>query len=165
MKLQLYVNDKERLLNVEPYELLVDVLRDRLGLTGTHIGCDTSQCGACTVLVNMQAVKACSVLALQVQGQHVQTIEACEHRADWHAVQINFSSCHALQCGFCTPGMIMRTIALANEDIDPTPIAKQHPEAFITHALEGNLCRCTGYYPILDAVQQSLKQLQSSQKP
>lgn len=164
MQLELSVNDKHRALEVEPYELLADVLRERMGLTGTHIGCDTAQCGACTVLVDGQAIKSCNVLALQVQGQSVYTIEGCESRAQWQAVQSHFSQCHALQCGFCTPGMIMRTIAMAQEDLCVSAhVSKADVSQLIADALEGNLCRCTGYYPIVEAVQMSLHSLLETQ--
>jgi aerobic carbon-monoxide dehydrogenase small subunit len=126
--------------------LLVDFLRDTLKLTGTHIGCDTSQCGACTVLVNGASVKACAVLALQMAGASVSTIEGVASAEQPSAVQLAFSQAHALQCGFCTPGMIMRTHEILAE-------ASVKSRAQIAQALEGNLCRCTGYTPIIDAIE------------
>ncbi len=133
----------------EPSTLLVDLLRGPLGLTGTHQGCDTAQCGCCTVLVDGDSVKACSVLALQVQGRAVTTVEGLA-KADGslHPVQEAFIACHGLQCGFCTPGMMMTATCLLQHNARPS-------EAQIVHALEGNLCRCTGYVNIVAAVQQA----------
>jgi len=133
--------------------LLVELLRSSLQLTGTHVGCDTAQCGACTVLLDGQAVKACSVLALQVAGRQVTTIEGlAAPDAPLHPLQDAFSACHGLQCGFCTPGMIMAAKALLDENPQPS-------EAQIVHALEGNLCRCTGYVNIVAAVQLAARQM------
>lgn len=127
--------------------LLVDLLRGPLGLTGTHIGCDTSQCGACTVLLDGQAVKSCTVLAAQAEGRAVTTIEGlAAEGAPLHPVQEAFVACHGLQCGFCTPGMVMTTVDLLSRE--PQPSAE-----CIAHALEGNLCRCTGYVNIVESVQ------------
>jgi carbon-monoxide dehydrogenase small subunit len=133
----------------EPQTLLVQLLRDTLRLTGTHVGCDTSQCGACTVLLDGQAVKACSLLAVQVQGRSVTTVEGLA-RPDGtlHPVQEAFIQCHGLQCGFCTPGMMMSACGLLGENPRPS-------DAQIEHALEGNLCRCTGYVNIVAAVKQA----------
>ncbi len=125
--------------------MLAELLRDDLGLTGTNLGCDTTQCGACTVLVDGRAVKSCSVLALQAEGSEVTTIEGLADGATLHPLQTAFSECHGLQCGFCTPGMILAAADLIARDPDPTPDA-------VRHALEGNLCRCTGYHTIVDAV-------------
>ena len=138
----------------EPHTLLVHWLRDSLGLTGTHIGCDTAQCGACTVLLDGLAVKSCSVLAVQAAGRSVTTVEGLA-RADGslHPVQDAFIACHGLQCGFCTPGMLMSTTALLAQN--PQPSAAE-----VVHALEGNLCRCTGYVNIVAAVQQAAATLQ-----
>jgi carbon-monoxide dehydrogenase small subunit len=134
---------------VEPRTLLVELLRGPLGLTGTHVGCDTSQCGACTVLVDGQAVKSCTMLAVQAAGRAVTTIEGLSAPdAPLHPVQDAFSACHGLQCGFCTPGMVMSACALLAENPRPS-------EAQIQHALEGNLCRCTGYVNIVAAVKQA----------
>jgi carbon-monoxide dehydrogenase small subunit len=147
--LELIVNGQAHRLQVAPQRLLVDLLRDDLALTGTHKGCDTAQCGACTVRVNGQAVKSCNLLALQAAGASVQTIEglAAKGRA-LHAVQEAFIACHGLQCGYCTPGMIMSAVALLAETPAPS-------EAQIVDALDCNLCRCTGYVNIIAAVRQA----------
>jgi carbon-monoxide dehydrogenase small subunit len=147
--LTLTVNGRAHTLDVEPRALLVDILRGPLGLTGTHVGCDTSQCGACTVLLDGQAVKSCAVLAVQAAGRAVDTVEGLSAPdAPLHPVQEAFSACHGLQCGFCTPGMVMSACALLAENPAPT-------DAQIQHALEGNLCRCTGYVNIVAAVKQA----------
>ncbi len=148
--LRLTVNGRQIDLEVEPQTLLVDLLRGPLALTGTHVGCDTSQCGACTVLVDGLAVKSCSMLALQAQGRAVRTVEGLAEGDVLHPVQEAFIACHGLQCGFCTPGMMMTAVCLLSEQPDPS-------EAEIAHALEGNLCRCTGYVNIVAAVQQAAK--------
>ena len=140
------VNGKERESTVEPRLLLVHYLRENLGLTGTHIGCETSICGACTVLVDGEAVKSCTLLAVQADGGEVTTIEGLARDGNLHAVQEGFWEEHGLQCGFCTPGMIMAACHLLNQS--PAPSEDQ-----IRHALEGNLCRCTGYEHIVNAVQ------------
>ena len=140
------VNGAEHRAEVEPRELLVYFLRERLGLTGTTVGCDTSQCGACTVLVDGESVKSCTVLAVQVDGREVTTIEGLAQNGSLHPVQEAFHMQHGLQCGFCTPGMVMATVSLLAET--PSPSEEQ-----IRHALEGNLCRCTGYQNIVKAVQ------------
>jgi carbon-monoxide dehydrogenase small subunit len=133
----------------EPATLLVDLLRGPLGLTGTHQGCDTAQCGCCTALVDGDSVKACSVLALQVQGRVVTTVEGLARPdGSLHPVQEAFIACHGLQCGFCTPGMMMTATCLLQRN--PRPSEEQ-----IVHALEGNLCRCTGYVNIVAAVKQA----------
>ncbi|MCL6648347.1 MAG: (2Fe-2S)-binding protein [Chloroflexi bacterium] len=131
--------------DVEPRLLLVHFLRDMLGLTGTHIGCDTSQCGACTVHVDGEAVKACTIFAVQVDGRQVTTIEGLAQDRQLHPLQVAFWDHHGLQCGFCTPGMIMAAADLLQRNPDPS-------EEAIRHALEGNLCRCTGYQNIVTAV-------------
>jgi carbon-monoxide dehydrogenase small subunit len=130
---------------VEPRLLLVHWLREDLGLVGTPIGCDTSNCGACTVLIDGRSAKACSVLAVQVDGKEVTTIQGLAKDGEWHPVQKAFKECHGLQCGFCTPGMVMASVDLLSENPDPT-------EAEIREGLEGNLCRCTGYDNIVKAV-------------
>ena len=142
---RLNVNGVEHHLEVEPRLLLVHALRDRLGLTGTHVGCDTSNCGACTVHLNGHAVKSCTVLAVQADGAAVTTIEGLGSESQLHPVQEAFWNNHGLQCGFCTPGMIMTAAALLQENPHPT-------EDDVRHALEGNLCRCTGYHNIVKAV-------------
>jgi carbon-monoxide dehydrogenase small subunit len=147
-RLSLTVNGKAVSREVEPQTLLVEFIRDTLRLTGTHVGCDTSQCGACTVHLNGRAVKSCATLAVQAQGATVTTIEGIA-AADGtlHPMQAAFKSCHGLQCGFCTPGMVMSAIDLV-----------QHhgckSEAQVREGLEGNICRCTGYHNIVKAVQQ-----------
>ena len=132
--------------DVEPRLLLVQYLRERLGKTGTVIGCDTSNCGACTVHLDGKSVKSCNVLAVQAAGREVTTIEGLAQGGTLHPVQAAFHECHALQCGFCTPGMIMQSVDLLNDNPNPT-------EEEIRVGLEGNLCRCTGYHNIVRAVQ------------
>ena len=143
--LQLTVNGEPVRAEVEPGTLLVDLLRDRLGLTGTHIGCDTSQCGCCVVHVNGTALKSCTLLAVSAQGSDVVTIEGLAKGAALHPMQKAFHESHALQCGYCTPGMIMSALALLERNPDPS-------ETEIREGLEGNLCRCTGYHNIVRAV-------------
>jgi aerobic carbon-monoxide dehydrogenase small subunit len=147
--LQLHVNGQPVNTDVAPNTLLVDLIRSTLRLTGTHVGCDTAQCGACTVLLDGQAVKSCSLLALQAQGRSVMTVESLAHaNGTLHPLQEAFSACHGLQCGYCTPGMLMAAAGLLAHTPQPS-------EAQIVHALEGNLCRCTGYVNIVAAVQQA----------
>ena len=140
------VNGVKRTHPVEPRLLLVHFVRETLGLTGTNVGCDTSQCGSCTVLMDGQAVKSCTVLAAQADGSEVTTIEGLAKNGTLHPVQQGFWEKHGLQCGFCTPGMIMTAVDLLQRNPNPT-------EAEIRHGLEGNLCRCTGYQNIVKAVQ------------
>ena len=142
----LTVNGTVRNAEVEPRALLAYVLRDQLDLTGTHIGCDTSQCGACTVHLDGRAVKSCTVLAVQAEGRAITTIEGLSRNGALHPLQQAFWEKHGLQCGFCTPGMIMTAADLLAQNPKPT-------EGEIRHALEGNLCRCTGYQNIVAAVQ------------
>jgi carbon-monoxide dehydrogenase small subunit len=151
--LSLTINDRKVDLTVAPHTTLVDLLRTSLGMTGTHQGCDTSQCGACTVLLDGRSVKSCSVLAVQARGCKVTTVEGLA-AADGtlHPVQEAFIACHGLQCGFCTPGMLMTTACL----LQTTP---QPSQAQIETALEGNLCRCTGYVNIVAAVQDAAQRL------
>jgi carbon-monoxide dehydrogenase small subunit len=144
-RIALTVNGTRHEADVEPRELLVFFLRDRLGLTGTNVGCDTSSCGACTVLLGGESVKSCTVLAVQADGDEVVTIEGLARDGELHPVQRAFHERHALQCGYCTPGMIMASVDLLNERPSPS-------EAEIRLALEGNLCRCTGYHNIVEAV-------------
>ena len=141
----LTVNGARHELDLEPRELLVYVLRDRLRLTGTNVGCDTSSCGACTVTIDGEAVKSCTVLGVQADGSEITTIEGLAQDGELHPVQRAFHEQHALQCGFCTPGMVMTVVGLLDENPSPT-------EAEIRKALEGNLCRCTGYHNIVKAV-------------
>ena len=140
------VNGAEHVFELEPRELLVYVLRERLGLTGTNVGCDTSSCGACTVLLDGESVKSCTLLGVQVDGHEITTIEGLAANGTMHPVQEAFHEQHGLQCGYCTPGFVMATVSLLDETPNPT-------EEEIRHALEGNLCRCTGYQNIVRAVQ------------
>ncbi len=142
---RLNVNGEVHHLEVEPRLLLVHALRDHLGLTGTHVGCDTSNCGACTIHLDGNAVKSCTVLAVQADGAEITTIEGLGSENNLHPVQDAFWNNHGLQCGYCTPGMIMAASAFLAENPDPT-------EDDVRHALEGNLCRCTGYHNIVRAV-------------
>ena len=145
--LSLTVNGRAVSVTVDPRTLLVQLIRDQLHLTGTHIGCDTAQCGACTIRLNGRAVKACSMLAVQAQGADIQTIEGLAAAdGSLHPVQAAFRECHGLQCGFCTPGMVMASVQLLQDTPKPS-------EAQIREALEGNICRCTGYHNIVRAVQ------------
>ena len=139
------VNGEPRTAEVEPRTLLVHLLREHLNLTGTHVGCDTSNCGACTVWLDGDAVKSCTVLAVQADGREVTTIEGISENGDLHPMQRGFHEHHALQCGYCTPGMVMTAIKLL--EANPAPTDEE-----IRHGLEGNLCRCTGYENIVAAV-------------
>ena len=151
MKISVTVNGQLQERDVEPRLLLVHFLRETLGLTGTHIGCETTICGACTVHVDGRAVKSCTMFAVQADGHEVTTIEGLAPDADHlHPVQTGFWEEHGLQCGYCTPGMIMTTSALLKDNPDPS-----EPE--IRHAIEGNVCRCTGYQQIVNAVQHAAK--------
>jgi len=151
----LQVNGQPRQASVEASTLLVNFLREDLGLTGTHTGCDTSQCGACTVLVDGAATKSCNVLTAQVSGSAVTTIEGLTTGDDpLHPMQQAFGHHHGLQCGYCTPGMVMRGIAMAAEGVPAEPEA-------VRCALVGNLCRCTGYYGIVDAVCEGLQRMRA----
>ncbi len=152
------VNGQERSATVEARTLLVHLLRDEFDLTGTHTGCETGQCGACTVLLNGQAVKSCMVLAAQADGQTVSTIEGVAPRSMLHPVQTAFWESHGLQCGYCTPGVIMSTLALLEDAPDPT-------DEEIRHALEGNICRCTGYQGIVNAVKDAAARLARGETP
>ncbi len=143
--LTLHVNGEPRSVEVEDRTLLVHALRDELGLTGAHIGCDTSQCGACTVLLDGRAVKSCSVLALQADGREVVTIEGLARNGEMHPIQHAFVEHHGLQCGFCTPGIILTAADLLSRNASPD-------DDEIRHALRGNLCRCTGYQGIVESI-------------
>jgi carbon-monoxide dehydrogenase small subunit len=151
----LTVNGATRSAEVEPRALLVHVLRDELHLTGTHIGCDTSQCGACTVLIDGCAVKSCTVLAAQAEGQAITTIEGLAPRDGLHPLQQAFWEKHGLQCGFCTPGVILTAVDLLASNSDPS-------EVEIRHAIEGNYCRCTGYQNIVAAIQAAAATLRAA---
>jgi carbon-monoxide dehydrogenase small subunit len=144
------VNGSDHSVDVEPRLLLVHLLREHLGLTGTHVGCDTSNCGACTVHLDGKAVKSCTVLAVQADGATVTTIEGMAQDGELHPLQEAFWNDHALQCGYCTPGMIMAAAGLLAENPNPS-------EQEVRHALEGNLCRCTGYQNIVKAVLDAAK--------
>ncbi|QSO46489.1 (2Fe-2S)-binding protein [Alicyclobacillus mengziensis] len=148
----LMVNGTQRSLEVEPRQLLVHALRDQLGLTGTHVGCDTSQCGACTVLVSGEAVKSCTMLTVQADDCKVTTVEGLGDMAHLHPVQEGFWEKHGLQCGFCTPGVMMTTVGLLKHNPNPS-------EEEIREGLEGVICRCTGYQNIVKAVQYASKKL------
>ena len=150
----LVVNGVPRTVDVEPRRLLVQLLREDLGLTGTHVGCDTSQCGACTVLVDGLAVKSCTVLAVQADGSAVTTVEGLASAGALHPLQQAFWEKHGLQCGFCTPGMLMAAANLLARDADPS-------EATIRHAIEGNICRCTGYQNIVAAIREAAAMLRA----
>jgi carbon-monoxide dehydrogenase small subunit len=152
----LVVNGVARTVEVEPRRLLVQLLREDLGLTGTHVGCDTSQCGACTVLVDGQAVKSCTMLAVQADGSAVTTIEGLAPEGGLHPIQQAFWDQHGLQCGFCTPGMIMTATDLLAGNPEPS-------DTQIRHALEGNFCRCTGYQNIVAAIRQAAADMRAGQ--
>jgi len=148
------VNGVSRQDEVEPRLLLVHYIRDVLGLTGTHIGCETSICGACTVILDGQSAKSCTMFAVQADGANITTIEGMAVNGDLHPVQEGFWEQHGLQCGYCTPGMIMAAAQILDRNPDPS-------EAEIRHGLEGNLCRCTGYQHIVDAVQYASRKMKS----
>jgi len=157
-QLELTVNGTPVRRDVDDRTLLVDLLRSDLTLTGTHVGCDTSQCGACTVLVDGAPVKSCSVLALQVDGTRVTTIEGLASGSTLHPLQQAFIDCHGLQCGFCTPGMLLASAALLARETAPS-------DAQVLHALEGNLCRCTGYVNIVAAVREAAATIAAGAQP
>ena len=146
MEVSMTVNGTTYTNDVEPRTLLVHYLRENLRLTGTHVGCDTSSCGACTIVVNGEAVKSCTLLAVQCEGAEIKTIEGMATNGQLHPIQESFREKHGLQCGFCTPGMIMSSWQLLERNPNPS-------EDEIRHALEGNFCRCTGYHNIVNAVQ------------
>ena len=152
MKIDISINGRRLEADVEPRLLLVHLIRDLAGLTGTHIGCETSICGACTALMNGEAVKTCSILAVQADGAEITTIEGLAKDGRLHPLQEGFWECHGLQCGYCTPGMIMSACGLLRENPNPT-------EEQIRHGLEGNLCRCTGYINIVKAVKRGAELL------
>jgi carbon-monoxide dehydrogenase small subunit len=155
--ISLTVNHVRHDATVEPRELLVYFLRDRLGLTGTHVGCDTSQCGACTIHLNGRAVKSCTILAVQANGAEITTIEGLARGDELHPVQEGFRQKHGLQCGYCTPGMIMSSVYLLKNNPNPS-------EAEIKHALDGNLCRCTGYVNIVESVKWAAERMRGGEK-
>ena len=155
MPVEITVNGEARQREVEPRMLLVEFIREELRLTGTHIGCDTSFCGACTVLMDGAAVKSCTLFAVQADGAEIITVEALERDGQLHPIQQAFSDDHGLQCGYCTPGMMLSSLALLAEN--PTPSVKD-----IRKALAGNVCRCTGYQNIIKAVQTAAGQLRGA---
>ena len=148
MEVSVAVNGTSQRHDVEPRTLLVHFLREQAGLTGTNIGCDTSSCGACTVHLDGESVKSCTMFAAQADGHEITTIEGLANGDELHPMQQAFHECHALQCGYCTPGMVMASISLLEENPDPT-------EREVRIGLEGNLCRCTGYHNIVKAVLQA----------
>lgn len=152
MRINLKVNGVTHSHDVEPRLLLVHYLRDTLRLTGTHVGCDTSSCGACTIHINGKAVKSCTILAVQADGCEVTTIEGLASNGKLHPLQEGFNEMHGLQCGFCTPGMIMTAADFLKENPKPT-------EEEIRHALEGNICRCTGYHNIVRSIQYAAEKI------
>ena len=156
--IDLHVNGKAVHIDVEPETLLVDALRNQLQLTGTHVGCDTSQCGACTVHVDGRAVKSCTMLAAQADGASVTTIEGISDGTTLHPLQAAFWEKHGLQCGFCTPGMIMAAADLLQHNTDPT-------DAEIRHAIAGNICRCTGYHNIVVAIREAARLMRDGATP
>jgi aerobic carbon-monoxide dehydrogenase small subunit len=151
------VNDRKKEGDVEPRILLVHFLRENLGMTGTHVGCDTTNCGACTVLMDGRAVKSCTVFAVQADGREVMTVEGMANEGELHPIQEAFLAKHGLQCGFCTPGMIMSAYALLEKNPHPT-------EGEIREGISGNICRCTGYAKIIESIQLASKE-RSSKRP
>ncbi len=152
------VNGQKREADVEPRTLLVHFLREHLGLTGTHVGCDTTQCGACTIHMNGRAVKSCTIFAVQAEGADVLTIEGLAPSGRLHPVQEGFWQKHGLQCGFCTPGMIMQAVYLLKTNPNPT-------EDEIKRGIEGNLCRCTGYINIVEAIKYAAEKMRGANVP
>jgi carbon-monoxide dehydrogenase small subunit len=152
MSFELTVNGRSRELNVETRKTLADALREDLGLTGTHLGCEHGVCGACTVLVNGEAVRSCLMLAVQARGAEILTIEGLEQNGQLHPIQQAFRESHSFQCGFCTPGFVISTLAFLNESSNPS-------EAEIREALSGNICRCTGYQSIVEGVRLAASKL------
>jgi carbon-monoxide dehydrogenase small subunit len=155
-RITITVNGQVHHCEVSPESLLVSLLREQLGLTGTHVGCDTSQCGCCTVLLEGVSVKACAMLAVQADGCSINTVEGLSKDGVLHPIQEAFSACHGLQCGFCTPGMMMTAACLLSTN--PTPSDEE-----IVHAIEGNLCRCTGYVNIIESVREASRLIATQQ--
>ena len=155
MAIKLRVNQQDHVVDCPPNTLLVEALRDTLRLTGTHVGCDTSQCGACTVHVDGKSVKSCTMLAIEAEGREVTTIEGLATGGGLHPMQEAFRDCHGLQCGFCTPGMVMSSVDLCSRNPSPS-------EHDVRHWLEGNLCRCTGYHNIVKAVRQGAETMKGA---
>jgi carbon-monoxide dehydrogenase small subunit len=157
-KITVTVNRTEHELEIEPSLLLVELLREELRLTGTHVGCDTSQCGACTVLIDGSAVKSCTVLAAQTDGAEIVTVEGLAKDGELHPIQRAFSADHALQCGFCTPGLMITAVDLLSRNTAPTDVE-------IRHAIKGNLCRCTGYHNIVNAIRTAATEMRGAATP
>ena len=157
MQITVKVNGADRGADVEPRMLLAHLIREEFGLTGTHVGCDTTSCGACTVLLDGTPVKSCTMFAVQAEGREVTTVEGLAAAGTLHPIQEGFKEEHGLQCGFCTPGMLLASKALLEENPDPS-------EEEIRWALSGNLCRCTGYQNIVNAVQWTAKKLQEAER-
>ncbi|HLG74115.1 MAG TPA: (2Fe-2S)-binding protein [Chloroflexota bacterium] len=155
MHVSMTVNGQKREADVEPRTLLVHFIRENLRLTGTHVGCDTTQCGACTILLNGRAVKSCTMFAVQAEGAEITTIEGLAPPDKLHPVQEGFWQKHGLQCGFCTPGMIMNAVYLLEQNPNPT-------DDEIKHALEGNLCRCTGYINIVESIKYAAEKMRGA---
>jgi carbon-monoxide dehydrogenase small subunit len=155
MHVSLIVNGQRREADVEPRTLLVHFLRENLGLTGTHVGCDTTQCGACTIHLDGKSVKSCTIFAAQAEGAQIMTIEGLAPAGQLHPVQEGFWEKHGLQCGFCTPGMIMNAVYLLK--VNPNPSDDE-----IKHGIEGNLCRCTGYINIVEAIKYAAEKMRSA---
>ena len=158
MQVSIKVNGQDVSADVEPRTLLVHFIRENLNLTGTHVGCETSYCGACTVHVNGEAIKSCTMLAVQANGAEVNTIEGLADGENLHPVQEGFWEHHGLQCGYCTPGMIMSSVALIEDNASPT-------EDEIRHGIEGNLCRCTGYHNIVKSIEYAAAKLRGEEPP
>lgn len=152
LRVSMTINGKQATKEVEPRTLLVQFLREHMGLTGTHVGCDTSQCGACVVHVNGNSVKSCTLLAAQADGAEITTIEGLAQNGEMHPVQAAFREHHGLQCGFCTPGMVMSAVDLLKKNASPS-------ETEIREWLEGNICRCTGYHNIVKAIQAAANEM------
>jgi aerobic carbon-monoxide dehydrogenase small subunit len=150
MQVSVRINGQQQTADVEPRLLLVDFIRDQLRLTGTHVGCDTSSCGACTVLLDGEPVKSCTMLAVQADGRELTTVEGLARGAELHPVQVGFHQEHGLQCGFCTPGMMLVATALLERNADPT-------EEEIRWAISGNICRCTGYVNIVKSIRHAAR--------
>ncbi len=157
-QVRMRVNGREVSGEVEPRTLLVEFLREHLGLTGTHVGCDTSQCGCCVVHVDGRSVKSCTLLAVQCDGAEVLTIEGLARNGELHPLQRAFHECHGLQCGFCTPGMIMSALELLQRNPSPS-------EGEVRAWLEGNLCRCTGYHNIVRAILRAAEEMREAPQP
>jgi len=157
-KITVKVNRTEHVLEIDPSLLLVELIRESLRLTGTHVGCDTSQCGACTVLIDGSAVKSCTMLAAQADGAEIVTVEGLARDGELHPIQRAFSAEHALQCGFCTPGLMITAVDLLSRNAAPT-------DAEIRHAIKGNLCRCTGYHNIVNAVRSAATEMRGAATP